>query len=299
MTDDSHNSKRRWGAEQRLEFIEFRAYWEGGVNRSDITERFGVSVPQASADLGSYRELAPGNLAYDSSAKRYVAADDFTPRFLDPSPDRYLAQLRALAEGVLDQSDTWLGALPEACAMPVPYRRVDAGLFRTLLGVMRAGRSVEVLYQSLNPRKPEAAWRRITPHAFGSDGLRWHVRGFCHIDSSFKDFILPRWREMRAIGDPGASGAQDRDWVETFAVKLAPNPSLSAGQKKAVAWEFDMPAGGLTLPVQIAMLYYLKRSLRLDDTSESPSEAPVVVANRDAFEEALASAEGRLIDRAG
>ena len=24
----------RWGVEQRLEFIEFRLFWEGGINRS-------------------------------------------------------------------------------------------------------------------------------------------------------------------------------------------------------------------------------------------------------------------------
>ena len=45
----------RWGVEQRLEFIEFRLFWEGGVNRSDITACFGVSVPQASKDLSQYR----------------------------------------------------------------------------------------------------------------------------------------------------------------------------------------------------------------------------------------------------
>jgi hypothetical protein len=97
------------------------------------------------------------------------------------------------------------------------------------------------------------------------------------------------------MGESGASGAQDRDWVETFAVILAPNPALSAGQKKTAAWEFEMPPGGLRLPVRIAMLYYLKRGLRLDAASESPSEAPVVVANRDALEEALASADGRML----
>jgi len=79
------------GREQRLEFIEFRAFWEGGVNRSDITERFGVSVPQASNDLTQYRELAPANLLYDSSAKRYVASPDFVPRFPHTEPDRYLS----------------------------------------------------------------------------------------------------------------------------------------------------------------------------------------------------------------
>ena len=62
----------RWGLEQRLEFVDFRLYWEGGINRSDITDRFGVSVPQASKDLTLYAIKAPGNLSYDKSAKRYV-----------------------------------------------------------------------------------------------------------------------------------------------------------------------------------------------------------------------------------
>ena len=42
----------RWGVEKRLEFIEFRLFWEGGINRADIMERFGVSVPQASTVTG-------------------------------------------------------------------------------------------------------------------------------------------------------------------------------------------------------------------------------------------------------
>ena len=41
----------RWGVEKRLEFIEFRLYWEACINRADITDQFGVSVPQASKDL--------------------------------------------------------------------------------------------------------------------------------------------------------------------------------------------------------------------------------------------------------
>ena len=30
----------KWGVERRLEFIEFRLFWEGGVNRSDIIGTF-------------------------------------------------------------------------------------------------------------------------------------------------------------------------------------------------------------------------------------------------------------------
>jgi predicted DNA-binding transcriptional regulator YafY len=294
MSNERDSGKIRWGAEQRLEFIEFRAFWEGGVNRSDITERFGVSVPQASNDLTQYRELAPANLLYDSSAKRYVASPDFAPQFLTPNPDRYLSQLRAKAEGVIRLDETWIGAAPDAQAMPVPSRHVDAGLFRSLLAVIRKGASIEVHYQSMSPNRPDAHWRRVTPHAFGSDGLRWHVRGYCHIDRDFKDFVLSRWRGLRDEGPPGIAAEQDRDWQETFDVVLKPNPVLSPGQQKAVAWEYDMPKGRMTLAVRKAFLYYLKKRLRLDVEGDSPAETPVIVANRKAFEEALASAMGRV-----
>ena len=49
----------KWGVERRLEFIEFRLFWEGSINRADLVEFFGVSVPQASKDLALYQERAP------------------------------------------------------------------------------------------------------------------------------------------------------------------------------------------------------------------------------------------------
>ncbi|MDP1598718.1 WYL domain-containing protein [Phenylobacterium sp.] len=251
-------------------------------------------MPQASNDLSQYRELAPANLHYDASAKRYVATPEFAPRFLALSADRYLSQLRAKAEGVISLDETWIGVAPDAQAMPVPARRVDPLLFRDLLTVMREGASIEVQYQSMSPRRPDSLWRRITPHAFGSDGLRWHVRGYCHLDGDFKDFILSRWRALRDKASAGASAAADQDWTETFSVELRPNPALSASQQEAVAWEYDMPKGRSALSVRKALLYYLKKRLRLDVATDSPAETPVVVANRDEFEIALASAKGEV-----
>ena len=292
MDQLSDGAKVRWGAEQRLEFIEFRVFWEGGVNRSEITDRFGVSTPQASSDISLYRELAPTNLIYDSSAKRYVASPEFAPRFLKPNPDRYLAQLKAVADGVISVGETWIGSAPDAEAMPVPARRVDPLLFRTLLAIMREKKSIEVHYQSMSPSRPQALWRRITPHAFASDGLRWHMRGYCHLDGDFKDFILSRWRGLRDVGPSGVGPSQDGDWQTTFEVILEPNPALSPSQREAVAWEYDMPHGRAVLPVRKALLYYLKKRLRLDVESDSAAEKPVIVSNRASFEEALESARG-------
>ena len=54
---DSDSGLRR-GVQSRLEFIEFRLFWEGHVNRSDLIEVFGVSINQASTDLNRYLGLA-------------------------------------------------------------------------------------------------------------------------------------------------------------------------------------------------------------------------------------------------
>src|SRR5262245_5596866 len=115
----------RWGIAQRLEFIEFRLFWEGGVNRGDIVERFDVSVPQASSDLSLYRQLAAGNMGYDPSRKRYVPGANFKPRFLKPNAERYFVQLKAIADCVIGLHDTWIVAPPDADAMPIPARRVE------------------------------------------------------------------------------------------------------------------------------------------------------------------------------
>jgi hypothetical protein len=291
MAAADEDRRRSWGLTQRLEFIEFRVFWHGSVNRSDITEHFGVSVPQASNDLSYYRELAPANLVYDSSHKRYVASDLFEPAVLTPNADRYLAQLRAIREDIISLDDTWIVAPPDADALPIPSRRVDPSLLRRLLAAVRDRQSVECQYQSMNPGRPKVIWRRITPHAFASDGLRWHLRGFCHIDSTFKDFVLSRIRDVRMPGPAGAEPGQDIGWNTYFDVILEPNPALSEGPRTAIAFEYGMKRGQLTLSVRRSLLYYLNKRLRLDvgQYLDNPAELPVVVVNGDEFRQALTS----------
>src|SRR5262249_8245882 len=141
--------RMRWGVEKRLEFIEFRLFWEGGINRADIMKRFGVSVPQASKDLSLYEKKAPGNLVYDKRRKRYLAASSFKPVFLKPEADRYLAQLRSVSDHVVSAEETWLLDIPETDAMPVPHRRVDVNVLRSLLAAVRQRRAIEIHYQSM------------------------------------------------------------------------------------------------------------------------------------------------------
>lgn len=279
---------RRWVAEQRLEFIEFKLFWEGCLNRSDLIDYFGVSVPQASSDLGAYREIAGDNLTYNASLKRYVATETFIPKIYRPNADRYLAQLKGLSDGIIDQDDTWMRVAPEATALPLPHRRIDPFALRRLLAAMRAGQSIEIFYHSMSPAHPEPAWRRITPHAFGHDGLRWHVRARCHRDDQFKDFILLRCRDLRNEGDGRGRPQEDTMWHETLEVELIPNPDLTPSQQDTIALDYGMVDGKATVPVRRALLYYFEKRLRLDVApgQDLPRERPVVVANWTDFKNA-------------
>ena len=80
----------------------------------------------------------------------------------------------------------------------------------------------------MNAARPEPGWRWITPHAFGNDGLRWHVRAYCHIDKKFKDFLLSRCLD-RGDGEAGRAAADDTFWNESFEVVLR---AQSGAQRK-------------------------------------------------------------------
>lgn len=289
MCVDSTDKSRSWGAEQRLEFVEFRLFWDGVINRSDITDRFGVSVPQASNDLTAYRELAPENLEYDPSAKRYFATESFKPRILEPNPDRYLAQLKAIADGIIGIENTWMSTCPDWGVLPLPGRRIDANVLRRLINSIRKGTSLHIRYQSMNSERPDPLWRWITPHALGFDGIRWHTRAFCHRRKDFIDFVVGRCLAVGKTAEPMANGQDDWKWQKTFNVVLEPNPVLTKGQRRAIALDFGMTEEQVTVPVRYALLYYFNKRLRLDvaDLLDNPNERPVIISNRSEFDEAL------------
>ena len=283
----------KWGVERRLEFIEFRLFWEGGVNRSDIIEMFDVSVPQASKDLTLYQERAPQNAIYDKSAKRYVASPQFSPIFLKPDPDGYLSRLRSLAEGLSDPSDSWIASPPETDIALTPRRKVDADVLKAVLEAVREARSVEVYYQSMGSRRTDPMWRRMTPHAFGYDGFRWHVRGYCHIDEKFKDFLLPRILGVRQMDAPGPGGDQDSLWKKTFDIEIGPHPGLTPSQRAVVAKDYGMTNERAVLSVRYAMLFYVLKRLGLlgDASRQNPRAQHIVALNPHETERALRRAD--------
>lgn len=277
MSND--RSELRWGVEQRLEFIEFRLFWEGHVNRSDVMEQFGLSVNQASSDLSRYIGLAPHNMDYDRSLRTYVRQPGFSPVFDKLDAGRYLAQLRSVADGILDQDDCWIAGLPNFDSAPTPARGVDPATLRSVVDAIRRSEAIEVQYQSLS--NPEPRWRWIAPHAIAFDGFRWHARAFCFDDLVFKDFLLSRILDIRASRASDVLAADDLDWHTFATLEIGPHPALSETQAKVIALDYGMKGGKAEISVRRALLYYALRRLGLDidPAARKPQDQQIVLLN--------------------
>lgn len=266
-----------WSAVQRLQFIEFRLQWEGHVNRSDLIEAFGISVPQSTLDFREYMERAPNNMDYDKRLRHYFPTPNFMPVFISERAEGYLSQLTALAIGGENQSIPGLmGATPSFDILPAPERRVDSNTLQLLLKCMREGLSIETHYQSLS--SPMPTWRRIAPHSLASDGLRWHVRAYCYTKEDFRDFVLGRIMDLRDEQASNISATADTEWNEIVKVTIAPNPSLTADQHKIIERDYSMVQGQAEISVRKSLLFYLKRRLGIEDGVEkSPAAQQVVI----------------------
>ena len=269
----------RWGVERRLEFIEFRLFWEGHVNRSDLIEAFGISVQQASTDLNRYQGLAAANMLYDKSAKAYVRGEVFKPLFLKPDAGRYLSQLRSVAEGILDKTEAWIGQFPTFDTAAAPARAVTAAALRSMVASIRRSEAIEIKYQSLSRIEP--MWRWVAPHAIGFDGFRWHARAFCEIDLTFKDFVLSRILNTRETRASVRSPEADADWQTHVVLRIGPHPDLTETQKKVVGLDYGMRDGQAEISVRRALLYYTLKRLGLDTdpSARRPQDQQIVLLN--------------------
>ena len=63
-----------WYQWHRLDWIDEMLSVYGFINRIHIMRKFDISVPQASADLQTFKNLFPDELRYDKSAKCYRRA---------------------------------------------------------------------------------------------------------------------------------------------------------------------------------------------------------------------------------
>jgi hypothetical protein len=276
--EDADAGPVKWSQERRLQFIDFRLQWGGRINRRDVTDFFKISVPQASADIARYAEVAPGNLVYDTSSRIYVATPAFTPHFESSGARQYLSQLLALERQILMSDQAFLAFRPPMASVPLPTRTIDSKTLALMLRAIAERAKLRIRYQSIARDEPQE--RFISPHAFGYDGVRWHVRAFCHLREGFKDFVFGR---ISSPGVPVASDADsgaDSEWHTTVDLILKPDDSLTQSQREGVEIDYGMKNGSVTVPCRQAMLFYTLRTLNFEPTGmPRKGEKQLVIAN--------------------
>lgn len=240
-----------WSERQRLEFVERLLFWKGAINRRDLVAAFGISAPQATNDLVTYSTLAAGNCSYNVRTKRYEATGQLRPILIQPD---FLRDVRKLGSAVWPSLE--VDFFREAI---VPQRTHQIEIAQMLCRAAHAGQSIEVSYFSV--QSGGETWRRISPRAFASDGLRVHVRAYCHRNDAFRDFVLGRMSAVRDVGTCPFTDRVDAAWQESVAMEIVPNPELKPLQRRGLELDYGMDDGRLVLKVPKAMRIYTARRL--------------------------------------
>lgn len=282
MEPSNQPGKLRWGQGRRLKFIDLRLQFDGRINRGDLIKYFDISTPQASADLGQYQAMAPANMYYDPRGRMYMALPDFQPQFGRSAATGYLDEIQRLARQVIEPDESFVGFIPPTGVVATPARAIEADEVAIIVRAIRDRVPLRVKYQSMNHSAP--IHYVVSPHALGFDGLRWHVRAWCHTRGFFRDFAIGRLEVEGPASDVEAiDPTTDGGWTRFVPVILVPHPKLSSHQRKYVMRDYGMSQGRLTLMCRQAMLFYTLRHLNLESLSvmEDPARQHVVVQNHD------------------
>lgn len=274
-----------WDTLARYRLIEILALWEGRVVASQIGEAFGIGRQQAQKVLRRYRELAPGNLAYDESRKGFLPTERFSPSFTQSRVEEYLHLLGAHQQLASPFTGLGLGAANTE-ALPMPSRVVSPQVVREVVKAAREGQRLEVTYASFTG--PTGEDRIIVPHTLVFAAGRWHVRAFCEKHRDYRDFVLSRFR---GVPEPcgnmlGAHGlAEDTAWHTRVEVRLIPDRRLPSQERALIAADYGMDDGELTLSCRGPLVLYALRELGVNPhhVETEPRAQQVEIANRQAL----------------
>lgn len=256
----------------RDRFILLKTYWEGFVSRKDVSDRFDISMTQATKDFTALKQSHAGALIYDLSVRRYKPGPT-----LDRSCDAYSFDeyQRLCAE-----TSPWLEVVSPA------KRAVNNHDYRTLYQAIENEKGVNVVYQSL--RDPEQkVTRLIFPCRIIGSGFRWHVRAYDTTDQQFKDFNISRFSTISPsdiVSPNEAKLTKDPLWQKWITVTLTPNQALNSAQQKLVMLDYtDSPGESvLTFRCRAAQLLYTLHRYEVTDFSSTPRETqPLQIANLD------------------
>lgn len=246
----------------RLKHIELRLRFLGEVRRPDLMQRFGIQSAAASRDLALYKELAPGNIDYESRGKRYVLGAKFAPLFPTPSHQVLSWLAEQLGDATAPSSDALL-----PCLMPSRLSFPGLDVLACVTRAIHLGQVLSIRYHSISSGE---SCREIVPFALLDTGLRWHVRAFDRKSKDFRDFVLTRISEPTSGPDVAPLRHElpehDVQWTRIVELDLVPHPNQP--RPDITLMDYDMPSGVLRLKLRAALAGYALRKWSVDCSPE-------------------------------
>ena len=252
----------------RLAFVELRVRFIGDIRRQDLVSRFGIQSAAATRDLAIYKELAPGNIDYDTKAKCYVLGEDFKPLF-DFPPERVLSWLtQGFGDGEPSQLKAWV-----ASEIPSRLTHPDLDVLACVTRAIHQECPIRVEYHSISSGQTE---RQIVPFALIDNGLRWHVLAFDRRSQEFRDFVITRIKGPVLLRDEEVQaherGDQDIQWTRIVELELIPHPDQP--RSEVTEMDYGMRDGVLRMKLRAATAGYILRKWSVDSSPDHSLRGP-------------------------
>lgn len=271
-TSDIADTPLRRRIEERLRTIEVQLYWRRRFDRGVHCDLFHLGPTQAAQDMRRYRDNISNDITYDAVTKSWRPNETFKPVLIDGSIEEFLGLLRSSGSALLFPN------LQDFAELTLPQRLPKPECLLWVIRAIEDEQDIRVTYFSVTSGRSQ---RWIRPHAMAFDGDRFHVRAYDHRNQEFRDFVLGRIRKVHAFRGSVVDPDLDDAWMETTHVILTPNPGLSDEQRQAVAYDYNMTGGDLTVVTRRALTFYLQQRLKLtDDYSILPAQSRQLVAKR-------------------
>jgi hypothetical protein len=242
----------------RLAFVELRVRFIGEIRRQDLVSRFGIQSAAATRDLALYKELAAGNIDYDSKGKSYVLGPDFRPVF-DSPPDRVLSWLtQGFGDGEPVRLKAWI-----ASETPSRLTQPDLNVLASVTRALHQECPLAIEYHSITSGRTD---REIIPFALLDNGSRWHVRAFDRKSQEFRDFVITRIQNpvvmKGAPVQPHERSNQDIQWTRIVELELVPHPDQP--RPEITEMDYSMQDGVLRMKLRAATAGYILRKWSVD-----------------------------------
>ncbi|MBM3105895.1 WYL domain-containing protein [Pseudomonas sp. V1] len=252
----------------RLAFVELRVRFVGEIRRQDLVARFGIQSAAATRDLALYKELAPGNIDYDSKGKAYVLGGDFRPVFDFPA-ERVMSWLtQGFGDGEPMRLKTWVPS-----EIPSRVTHPDLDVLSRVTRAIHQECPLAIEYHSISNGKSE---RQIVPFALIDTGLRWHVRAFDRKSQEFRDFVITRIKSPYLLKEdkpePHELSDQDIQWARIVELELVPHPDQP--HPEITEMDYGMRDGVLCMKLRAATAGYILRKWSIDCSADHSLRGP-------------------------